>query len=226
MIAIINIPVKVRIEPNVCIGYTDDDSYYEVDTFEITHEMCGIGMFEVTIKHLGENNKNLRDITLTMNYDDLKALYNAPSATITSIYNHYADDIDEWCTKPAVLTVPNSVVFMDPENKAKPVLAVIFDSKNRQDDNEKMHLNLMREGYTDIYTKFSDISMKEYDEICESMEDKINDDPFYKIYQKLVNDYNNKKSAVAALEMNDDDKTVDELFESLKQTPGVEVTEF
>lgn len=224
MIAIVNIPIKVRIEPNVCIGSADDE-VYDVDTFEITHEMCGIGMFEVTIKHLGENNKNLRDITLTMNYDDLKALYNAPSAIITSIYNHYADDINDWCTKPVERIMPKSIVFLDPEDKNKPVLAVIFDSKNRQDDNEKMHSNLTRDGYTDIYTKFSDISMKEYDAICEDAETE-DDDPFYKIYMKLVAEYKNKESAAKAIETKDDDKTVDELFEALKQTPGVEVTEF
>ena len=88
-----------------------------------------------------------------------------------------------------------------------------------------MHSNLTRDGYTDIYTKFSDISMKEYDAICEDAETE-DDDPFYKIYMKLVAEYKNKESAAKAIEMKDDDKTVDELFEALKQTPGVEVTEF
>ena len=47
MIAIINIPFRATIEPNIFVG---ED---EVDTFDITHELIpGTQLFRVNIKHI------------------------------------------------------------------------------------------------------------------------------------------------------------------------------
>ena len=92
MIAIINIPFRATIEPNIFVGDN------EVDTVDITHELIpGTQLFRVNIKHIsGYKKADIPDLSLTMNYDDLKALYNMPQDTLTGIYNHYIDSIDNY----------------------------------------------------------------------------------------------------------------------------------
>lgn len=91
MIAIINIPFRAKIEPNIFVG---EDM---VDTFDITHELIpGAQLFNVNVKHISDYNNDIPDISLTMNYEDLKELYNSPQVVLTSIYNHYIDSIDNY----------------------------------------------------------------------------------------------------------------------------------
>jgi hypothetical protein len=94
MIAIINIPFRATIEPNIFVG---ED---EVNTFDITHELIpGTQLFRVNIKHINKYDyikTNIPDLSLTMNYEDLKKLYNMPQETLTGIYNHYIDSIDNY----------------------------------------------------------------------------------------------------------------------------------
>lgn len=102
MIAIVNIPVRIKIDTNVIISKDDTRDAYAITMFEITHEpIIGTPYFKVNIKHLGDDairddGKRLKDLELTMSYEDLKTLFSEPTATLNSIYYKYDDDISRY----------------------------------------------------------------------------------------------------------------------------------
>ena len=233
MIAIVNIPIKVKIEPNVCISDNYTDTVYDVDTFEITHELLFNGLFEVTVKHLGEHNENLRDLTLTMNYDDLKALYNAPAATLTSIYNHYSDDIDDACAYDAEghdEIRSDMVAFFSPNANSTepyaPVMIVLFKDNENIDEHVKWWQdNMAAEGYKNVHVVVSDMTHDEYDKLTQCGEDNKND-TYYQQFHELCKAYEETKKK--KLDVKSDD-IFDKFIDELKKNPdfeNVEVTEF
>lgn len=96
MIAIVNIPVRVKINPNIIVTDEKSDDA-SIDLFEITHEpIINTPYFRVTIKHLGRESKHLRDLELTMSYEDLKTLLTEPSNVLNNLYCTFADDISSY----------------------------------------------------------------------------------------------------------------------------------
>lgn len=102
MIAIVNIPVRIKIDTNIVISKEDIKDTYSITMFEITHEpIIGTPYFKVNIKHLGDDaicddGKRLKDLELTMSYEDLQTLFSEPTATLNSIYYKYDDDISRY----------------------------------------------------------------------------------------------------------------------------------
>jgi len=230
MIAIVNIPITVTIEPNVCIADNYTNTVYDVDTFEITHELIGNGLFEVTVKHLGEHNEKLRDLKLTMNYDDLKELYTAPAATLTSIYNHYTYDIDDACAYDAEghdEIKSDMVAFFSPNANSTepyaPVMIVLFKNNENIDEHVKWWQdNMAAEGYKNVHVVVSDMTHDEYDKLTQSGEDDKND-IYYQQFTELRKAYEDTKKK--KLDVKSDD-FFDEFINELKKNPDFEVEEF
>lgn len=230
MIAIVNIPVTVKIEPNVCIADNYTNEVYDVDTFEITHELIGNGLFEVTVKHLGEHNEKLRDLKLTMNYDDLKELYTAPAATLTSIYNHYSYDIDDACAYGVEghdEIKSNMVAFFSPNANSTepyaPVMIVLF----KDNDNIEEHVKWWQDstaanGYKNVHVVVSDMTHDEYDKLTKGGEDNEKD-TYYQQFAELRKAYEDTKKK--KLDVKSDD-IFDEFINELKKNPDFEVEEF
>ena len=211
MIAIVNIPFRVKIEPNVFVG---EDA---VDTFEITHELIsGTELFNVDIKHIGDDNENTPNISLTMNYDDLKALYSSPQEVLTSIYNHYMRSIDDYVENKEKNThgaFPHTV-YMSPNNG--PVLAVIYSDCEDPDAAEELLISdLKKTGHDYINIVRSTMTAAEHD----IREDH---DPYVKIFEEFVNSCKKlpeeKKSETKEF--------VNKLTDSLSNAENVEITEF
>lgn len=222
MIAIVNIPFRVKIEPNVFVG---EDA---VDTFEITHELIsGTELFNVDIKHIGDDNENTPNISLTMNYDDLKALYSSPQEVLTSIYNHYMRSIDDYVENKEKLSNPefdNYVGFFGPDN-ASPVIVIFTDCENREIAQQKFLEDFKKQGYADAKVILSDMSSDEY----EQMQNKLvsaEDDPYYKIFRDLNKDKAFIKNEHMLYNKNKTKDLIDTLVDTMKKCDDIEVTEF
>ena len=230
MIAIVNIPITVKIEPNVCIADNYTNTVYDVDTFEITHELIGNGLFEVTVKHLGEHNEKLRDLKLTMNYDDLKELYTAPASTLTSIYNHYTYDIDDACAYDVEghdEIKSDMVAFFSPNANSTepyaPVMIVLFkDNDNIEEHVKWWQDNMAADGYKNVHVVVSDMTHDEYDKLTQCGEDDTND-TYYQQFHELRKAYEDAKKK--KLDVKSDD-IFDKFMDELKKNPDFEVEEF
>lgn len=242
MIAIVNIPITVKIEPNVCIADNYTDTVYDVNTFEITHELLFNGLFEVTVKHLGEHNEKLRDLKLTMNYDDLKELYTAPAATLTSIYNHYSYDIDDACAydvegheKDCFLNWPDTpegihsdmIAFFSPNANSTepyaPVMIVLFKNNENIEEHVKWWQDKMAaDGYKNVHVVVSDMTHDEYDKLTQCGDDDTND-TYYQQFHELCKAYEDTKKK--KLDVKSDD-IFDKFMDELKKNPDFEVKEF
>lgn len=240
MIAIVDIPITVKIEPNVCISDNYTNTVYDVDTFEITHELIDNGLFEVTVKHLGDHNDKLRDLKLTMNYDDLKELYTAPAATLTSIYNHYSCDIDDACAYDVEGHEKNifldweldkvhsdMVAFISPNANSTepyaPVMIVLFKNNENIEEHVKWWQDKMAaDGYKNVHVVISDMTHDEYDKLTQCGDDDTND-TYYQQFTELCKVYEDTKKK--KLDVKSDD-IFDEFINELKKNPDFEVTEF
>ena len=212
MIAIVNIPFHVKIEPNVFVG---EDS---VDTFEITHELIsGTELFNVDIKHIGDENENTPNISLTMNYEDLKELYSSPQAVLTSIYNHYMRSIDDYAEQHENNThdyIPHSV-YMSPNNG--PALAVIYSDCEDPDAAEKKIISDLRAtGHNAIEVVRANMTSAEHN----TLEDR---DPYVKVFEDFVNRCKKTPSKDKKDKVKD---FITELTDTLRNADNVEVTEF
>ncbi len=237
MIAIIDCPIHVEVQPNLIISDAYKDIDYMIDTFDITHEVIpGTPYFKVIIKHLGEGNEALHDLELTVNYEDLKNIYTAPATALTAIYNHYANAIDDFAYKCSEDdSTRSSIAFYRPEEKDAPLLLVIFkdDTPEKLDEEMKNQCNEFKSrGYNRIHCIKSPMTHREYDKLIEKCTKEHTSDPYFDKYDELYKSYKESAGDISkeAIEDKKDDghspDLFDEFMESLKNTEGVEVTEF